>query len=139
MVCPRVSNSLALYKIVRPTAREERVFADAVAFARTLGLRVPPGVCEVYWVISEPHEYPGMTYHRERPVRVYLKRGLSSDALLETVFHELQHVSDAQYPDMERWQREDRAERFADRAMGEWRKRRAGARDGLCPITHIRR
>src|SRR5437899_869471 len=107
VVCSRVTTSLSLYNRVHPTAREERVFREAVAFARTLGLRVPPRFCEVYWVRGEAHEYPGITYHLERPVRVYLRQGLSGVELLTLVWHELQHVHDAQYPEMEKWQREE--------------------------------
>lgn len=123
---PVTISSLDHYRPVKPSPHERTILWHAIDLARALGLRIPR--CEIYWIEDEEltEGLRGATFRLERPVRVWLKRGFSDADLFATALHELQHVVDADDPDLDEAEREVRAEQFVIRALA---YRRQLARD----------
>ncbi len=84
---------------VEPSCEEARTLDAAIRHARRVGLQFPPKAVAIFWTDDEltacGRQCDGMTYPFERPVRVYLKRGLSPDRLLRVALHELLHSWDS--------------------------------------------
>ena len=116
---------------VEPSTEELGILHSAIRHAQLCGVRFSPKVVEIYWV-AQPltaRGYPvqGVTYALERPLHVYLTRGLPSDVLFRVCLHELSHCWDAvclrelshrwDLPGLAYDEGERRAERFVAFAM----------------------
>lgn len=111
---------LAWREPVRPSAREVAIYERAVRHARRHGVTIPPRVCEVFW-FDTPEPGPAAETWNRRPVLVFLRRGLADAVLASVICHELRHVADLLAPrDLGKWEREARAQAFAQRAMADW-------------------
>jgi hypothetical protein len=120
-------NSLTWYgrQAVAPTAAEEAILRRAVRISRALGVTFAPGQCEIrfwagsdWWWGSSYHEPRGLTFKREKPVRIWIRRGFPERDTFCTIAHELRHAFDALNPPGQfAGDSEERAEAFAQRAL----------------------
>ncbi len=100
-------------------AHVSAAFATAVPLARQAGASFVRGAVEV-WAYAGRADEPSVTFFTDRPILIYLnvgQPGMSAREWTRHVLHELAHAFFDSRQDIGYVQREDRADRFAARAL----------------------